>query len=154
MPPYRELCSKECNEPCPWSHSLAAVFEPPSTQPSTQKDMKKYIGKLFADVREELEDIFNEEGPDIMEDEIKAALSKLTKGKGLGEYGMATEMFGALGDFGIEIMTEISNKVYGTGELTVQMCQSVFIALPKIHGTLQCSKHRKISVMNHLTKII
>ncbi|XP_076036015.1 uncharacterized protein LOC143021975 [Oratosquilla oratoria] len=76
----------------------------------------------------------------------------MTKGKGI-EDEMTTEMFEALGDFGIKIITEIANKVYGTGDLTEQMCQSVFIALPKIHGTLECSKHRIISIMNHLTKI-
>ncbi|XP_076066179.1 uncharacterized protein LOC143039815 [Oratosquilla oratoria] len=110
---------------------------------------KEYIGELFADVRKELEDTFDEEGPDIMEDEIKTALSKMAKGKTIRKDGMATEMFEALGDFGIKIMTDITNKVYGTGE-TEQMCHSVFIALPKTHGTLECSKHRTINIMNNL----
>ncbi|XP_076066175.1 uncharacterized protein LOC143039812 [Oratosquilla oratoria] len=100
---------------------------------------KEYVGELFADVREDLEDTFDE-CPDIMEDGIKATQSEMTKGKAIGEDGMTTEIFEALGDFGIKIMTEIANKVYGIGELTEQMSQLVFIALPKIHGTLECSK--------------
>ena len=34
------------------------------------------------------------------------------------------------------------------------MCTSVFIALPKILETLECNKHRTISIIDVITKII
>lgn len=64
-------------------------------------------------------------------------------------------MLEALDELGIKITTEIANKVYSTGELTDQMCQSVFITIPKIQGTLESKKHRTSKITNHLTlKII
>ena len=34
------------------------------------------------------------------------------------------------------------------------MCESIFVAIPKVEGTLECSKHRTISVMSQITKIL
>lgn len=34
------------------------------------------------------------------------------------------------------------------------MCQSIFIAIPKIQGTLECNMHRTIIIIHHLTNII
>ena len=34
------------------------------------------------------------------------------------------------------------------------MCESVFVTLPKVEGTLECKKHRMISIMSHVTKIL
>ena len=34
------------------------------------------------------------------------------------------------------------------------MSKSVFIAIPKVQGTLECEKHRTISIMSQVTKIL
>jgi len=44
------------------------------------------------------------------------------------------------------------NKTYESGELTIQRSKSVFIAIPKVQGTLECEKHRTISIMSQKTK--
>lgn len=81
-------------------------------------------------------------------------MSKMKRGKAVGGDEVTAEMIEALGDFGVDLVTDINNKIYNTGNLTTQMCESVFVVIPKIAGTLQCNKHRTISIMSHITKII
>ena len=64
------------------------------------------------------------------------------------------EMLRAAEDTTIKCITEIANKVYNSGQITEQMCKSTFIAIPKVSGTLDCDKHRTISIMSQITKII
>ncbi len=59
-----------------------------------------------------------------------------------------------LGECGVDLLTEIARQVYDNGERVAQMYKSTFITLPKIPGTLECNKHRTISIMSQVTKII
>lgn len=54
----------------------------------------------------------------------------------------------------VKSITEIANKVYNLGQITEQMCKSVFIAIAKVSGTLYCEKHKTISIMSQITNII
>ena len=63
-------------------------------------------------------------------------------------------MLKALGNFAVEKITTLANKIYESGELTSQMSKSVFIAIPKVQGTLKCEKHLTISIMSQITKIL
>ena len=36
----------------------------------------------------------------------------------------------------------------------MDLAQSIFIALPKKHGAVDCEQHRTISLMSHVTKIV
>ena len=49
---------------------------------------------------------------------------------------------------------DIVGKIYESGEPATQMYKSTFITIPKIPGTLECNKHRTISIMSQITKII
>ena len=124
----------------------------------TEKVMGKwseYISELFMDDRPANVDInYNVEGPPIMEEKVQAALEKMKAGKAVGDDGIAVEMLKALGDFAIEKITEIANIIYDNGEVTTHMCKSIFIAIPKIQGTLECEKHRTINIMSQITKIL
>ncbi len=53
---------------------------------------------------------------------------------------------------GIEKIIEISNEMYDSREFPEDLCQSVFIALPKKPGAVECN--RTISLMSHVVKII
>ena len=63
-------------------------------------------------------------------------------------------MLRAADEVTVKHITDIANKVYNSGEIPKQMSQSVFIAIPKVAGTLDCEKHRTLSIMSQLTKII
>src|SRR5215469_13535983 len=63
-------------------------------------------------------------------------------------------MLKALENFAVEKITTLANKIYESGELTNQMSKSVFIAIPKVQGTLEREKHCTISIMSQVTKIL
>ena len=114
----------------------------------------QYIATLFDDIiSDNFEINNNEEGPPIIRSEIEAAMKKM-KGKTTGNDGIAIEMLNALEEYSAEIITEIAKEIYENGETPPQLCKSTFITIPKIPGTLDCNKHRLISIMNQTTKII
>ena len=64
-----------------------------------------------------------------------------------------TGMIVAAGEAGLTEFTNLSNMMYKEGCFPEQMNKSVFITLPKIRGTVQCEKHRTISLMSHATRL-
>ena len=60
----------------------------------------------------------------------------------------------ALDDFGIEKLTIMANEIYDTGKIPQDLSKSIFIALPKKPGTIECELHRTIRPMSHITKVI
>src|SRR5215469_14947789 len=115
----------------------------------------EYISELFRDNRQENINIqYNGEGPPILKEEVEDAMNKMKFGKAVGNDGIAIEMLKALGNFAVEKITTLANKIYESVELTSHMSKSVFIAIPKAQGTLECEKHRTISIMSKVTKIL
>ena len=90
----------------------------------------------------------------IDEGEIKIAVSKMKRGKAVGNGQIAYEMIGALGEFGVSKITEIASYIYHSEESPRQMLESVFFPLLKKPGTTECKEHRTISLMSHVTKIV
>ena len=117
---------------------------------------KEYIQDLFSDDErtEFLELDMEMTGPDISESEVEKAIRKMKTGKAIGEDGVAVEMIGALENFSIKKLTRIINKMYSSGEIGEDMCKSVFITIPKKPGTMECNKHRTISIMSQVVKIM
>ena len=44
--------------------------------------------------------------------------------------------------------------MYVQGSFLGELNKSIFIALPKMNGTIKCEKHRTISLMSHVTKLV
>lgn len=115
----------------------------------------EYIAELYGSERdEEFEPHYNNEGPQIMKEEVKNALKKMKKGKATGEDGVSTELIEALEEMGINKITNIMNKIYDSGTIPQGMLTSTFIALPKKPKAAECGQHRTISLMSHITKIL
>ena len=74
--------------------------------------------------------------------------------KAPGPDGVLREMLVAAGEYGLEELTRLTNMVYNHGYFPEELDKSMFITLPKISGTTKCEKHRTISLMNHITKLI
>ena len=81
-------------------------------------------------------------------------MKKVRKGKAAGEDGVSVELIEALEELGIRKLTQVINKIYDSGELPHGMLRSTFIALPKKAKAVECSQHRTISIMSHVTKIL
>ena len=116
----------------------------------------EYIAELFNDDRHEgeFDDLFEDNGAEILQSEIENAIDGMKRGKAAGEDGIFIEMIKASGDTVWKRMTKLVNLNYNTGHIPEQMSKSIFIAIPKIPGTLECNKHRTLSIMSQITKII
>ena len=62
-------------------------------------------------------------------------------------------MYKALGDFAVEKLTLLFNKIYASGYIPEEMSKSIFITLPKKPKAVECGDYRLISLMPHVTKI-
>ena len=71
-----------------------------------------------------------------------------------GPDGIVVEMLEALEECGVEKLTDIINKIYDDGEFPEDLNKSIFIAIPKKPGAVECEQHHTISLMSHITKII
>ena len=116
----------------------------------------EYIAELYHDDRPEANviSIDNDDGPSIMREEVKAAIEEMKAGKAVGKDGVAAEVLQALGDFAIDQLASLFQRIYDSGNMADGMCDSVFVALPKVEGTLECNKHRTLSIMSQITKIL
>jgi len=61
-------------------------------------------------------------------------------------------MLQALNEEGIDILWSLIDKTYETDKIPIDML--VFVALSKVSGTLDCTKHRAISLMFHTLKLV
>ena len=115
----------------------------------------EYIEDLFEDDRGGKPPIEKEmDGPKIMKEEVREAMKKTKIGKAAGPDNITVEALEALGEWGINHITEILNLVYDNGEMLEDMCRSIFIMLPKKMGATECGMHRTISLMSHLSKLL
>lgn len=89
----------------------------------------------------------------IMVEEVRHALCRMKNGKAVGEDGMSAEMMRALDDLSLEVLTDITNKIYDSGIILSQMSRSIFANIPKKEGKIECAKYRTLSIMSQIAKI-
>ena len=92
-------------------------------------------------------------GPPIAREEVSNAIRQTKGGKAPGEDKISAEMWKALGDFGIDKLTQLFNNMYDTGAIPDDLVKSIFIPLPKKPKATMCGDYRLISLMPHITKI-
>ena len=63
-------------------------------------------------------------------------------------------MLKALDEWGIDALHKIIDQIYECGEIPEELSKSVFIAMPKKPGAIDCDQFRTISLMSHVTKIL
>ena len=86
--------------------------------------------------------------------EVENALRGMPEKKSPGPDGITTQMLVAAGKIGILELTELSNMIHNQGTYPNELNKSIFITLPKVNGTIKCEKHRTISLMSHVTKLV
>ena len=72
----------------------------------------------------------------------------------MGDDGISVDMLRALDDFSIDVITDIENKVYDSGEIITHMKKSIFVNVPKKPGTVEGEKYKTSSVISHVAKIV
>ena len=115
----------------------------------------EYIGALYNDDnRDDMPDIAAEVESPITRREVEHALRGMPEKKSPGPDGITTEMLVAAGEVGILELTELSNMIHNQGSFPSELDESIFITLPKVNVTIKCKKHRTISLMSHVTKLV
>ncbi len=115
----------------------------------------EYISKLYDDNRGEIPNIDTEqELSPITHTEVEFALKGMPTRKAPGPDDIYTEMLVASGEAGLTELTNLANMMYTEGCFPEEMNKSIFITLPKVSGTAKCEKHRTISLMSHVTKLV
>ena len=74
--------------------------------------------------------------------------------KSPGPDDITSEMLVAAGDIGLAELTKLANMMYVQGSFLCELNASIFIALPKFNGTIECEKYCTISLMSHVTKLV
>ena len=78
----------------------------------------------------------------------------MKKGKSAGVDNVPAELAQAGGETMIDVLTEICNRIWRTGEWPTPWTQSLIIALPK-KGNLQlCQNYKTISLISHSSKVM
>ena len=89
-----------------------------------------------------------------LREEVEIAVVSLKKGKSAGVDSIPAELFQAGGETMIDVLTEICNRIWRTGEWLTQWTQSLIITLPK-KGNLQfCQNYIAISLISHSRKVM
>ena len=116
---------------------------------------REYVEELYSDQRGEKPDFGDiEPGPPILKGEVQKVVKNMKWRKSEGSDGVVVEMVEAAGDFAIDKITKLTNAIYSTGIVPQNMKESEFIVIPKKNGAVDCSKHRTISIMSQLAKIL
>ena len=55
---------------------------------------------------------------------------------------------------GLTELTRLTNMMYEEGYFPEKINYSIFTTLPIVSGTAKCEKHRTISLMSHVTKLV
>ena len=90
----------------------------------------------------------------ILREEVEIAVASLKKGKSAGVDNIPAELVQAGGETMIDVLTEICNRIWRTGEWPTPWTQSLIITLPN-KGNLQlCQNYRTISLISHSSKVM
>lgn len=92
--------------------------------------------------------------PSILKSEVRAAIDHLKRNKAVGADNIPIEIFKAMGEFGVEILHVICNRVWETEKWPQDWAHSVFIPLHKKGSTKKCSNYRLIALISHASKVL
>ena len=116
---------------------------------------QEYISTFYDDTRGGIPLISNDTKlSPITRTEIEYALKGIPMRKAPGPDDITTEMRVAAGGRGVTEITNLANMMYSEGRFPEQMYKSIFITIPKVKGTAKCEKHRTLSLMSHVTKLV
>ena len=92
--------------------------------------------------------------PYILECEVKLALESSTMNKASGGDGIPVQLFQILKDDAVKVLHSVCQKIYKTQQWTQNWKMSVFISIPNMGNTKECSNYHMIALISHTRKIM
>ena len=124
-----------------------------------KKVWKDYMEKLLNEENAWdgiIPDVINDgEVGEITPEEVKVALKQMKSGKACGISGVSTEMLVHSGEVGIEVLTDICNKILNGSRLPGDWTRSVLVPHYKGKGDpKECGSYRGIKLLEHGMKVM
>ena len=94
------------------------------------------------------------EGYETNREEVTAVIRELPKGKACGSDNNDAELLQAMSEKGIDIMTNLINKIYRSGYIPEDFRRSIFVPIPKVSKAQECSDFRTIALISHASKVL
>ena len=148
-------------------HSITRKFKPRHWAVKDQDDnlvteldkivsvWKDYCGNLYADPNALVGDLGEyEEEPDILLDEVEAAIDKLRDGKAVGLDRISAEVLKALDERGVKYIHMLCRQIWKTGIWPKDWSTSVIQPLHKKGPAIVCDNYRLIALISHCSKIM
>lgn len=117
---------------------------------------KQYTEELYkknAASQEGEEPPLRHQEPDILEEEVVAAIKLLSNNKAPGCDNIPIELIKP-SEATISVITKLCQKVWETGKWPRDWTRSIFIPIPKKGDTAECSTYRTIALIPHASKIL
>ena len=92
--------------------------------------------------------------PDILECKVKWVLGSISMNKARGGDGIPAELFQILKDDAVKVLHSIYQKIWKTEQWPKDRKRSVFIPIQKKGNAKECSKHHKIALISHASKVM
>ena len=86
--------------------------------------------------------------------QVEFALKGILLNQDPGPDNIFTEMLVASGEARLIKLTSLTNMMYQEGCFPEKKNNSICITLPKVSKTAKCEKHRTISLMSHVAKLL
>jgi hypothetical protein len=100
------------------------------------------------------EDRDDHRGPLIIREEFDQAIKELSIGKAAGVDCIPSELIKNAGDKTLDILFNLTVKIYEKGTLPKDFTQSIIIPIPKKKNASKCEQFRTISLIPHTSKVI
>src|SRR5574337_1004632 len=91
--------------------------------------------------------------PDILECEVKWALGRITMNKASGDDGIPVELFQIQKDDALKMLHSICQQIWKILQWPEDWKRSVFIPIPKIGNTKECSNYHTIALISHASNV-
>ena len=100
------------------------------------------------------ETIKEDVGPEIIREEVIAAIADMKNNKSEGIDRIPAEILKLLEEKGLDSLIKLCQKIYVTGEWPTDFVQSILIPMKKKANATECGDHRTISLISHAAKIV
>ena len=140
-----------------WSRNLERLTGRTVTEEKEVKERwKEYTEKLYRK-NPGISNVFTEkvfdDKPDILEAEVKQAISQLANWKAAGCDGIPVELLKAVGDDAIKVLTRTCNSIW-KNKWPKDWKKSVYMPIYKKGDKKECGNYRTIALIPHASKVM